>query len=216
MPRLVVTERLVYTFEELSDKAKQKARQWWMQAGGNEWWWTNVLEDAERMASLLGIQIEKQSWKAGGLHSCLPIIYFSLDENSCVFKGVYRIAPDAYEKIDAACGGADQTLLHLAGHLTAMQTMAVLKYGTTWEADIVPISRERALSCDTRLLDFDGTLDDQTYRQADHDFGVVFSDLCQWIKGNLRVEQEWVESDEYIDDCLIANEYEFDEDGSKI
>jgi len=48
----------VYTYEELSAKAKEKACQWW-EEGDYDWWWDSVYEDADA----IGIKI--MSFDAG-------------------------------------------------------------------------------------------------------------------------------------------------------
>jgi hypothetical protein len=41
-------------------------------------------------------------------------------------------------------------------------------------------------------------------------------DFADWIYDQLRKEYEYQMSDEQVDETLIANEYEFDEDGDRI
>jgi len=43
----------------------------------------------------------------------------------------------------------------------------------------------------------------------------VYVDLCQELYSVLEKEYEWLMSDESISDHLIANEYEFEEDGTR-
>lgn len=44
-----VIETTVYTFDELSDKAKEKARDWFREASGGDAWWEFVYDDALRV-----------------------------------------------------------------------------------------------------------------------------------------------------------------------
>ena len=46
MPRAIT--KLVYQFDELSESAKEKARDWW-RGGGFDEWWESIYEDAERV-----------------------------------------------------------------------------------------------------------------------------------------------------------------------
>lgn len=39
----------LYQFDELSDKAKEKARDWWREGGLDYEWWDCIYEDAERI-----------------------------------------------------------------------------------------------------------------------------------------------------------------------
>ena len=45
--------RNLYTFEELNDKAKEKARDWWRGAACHDEWWGVIYEDAE----IIGLKI---------------------------------------------------------------------------------------------------------------------------------------------------------------
>jgi hypothetical protein len=45
--RTETTTRTLYTFDELSDKAKDKAREWWRAGALNYAWWEFIFEDAE-------------------------------------------------------------------------------------------------------------------------------------------------------------------------
>ena len=50
-------EQKVYKFDELSDSAKEAAREWWRQCELNEEWWDAVYEDAETIAAMIGIDL---------------------------------------------------------------------------------------------------------------------------------------------------------------
>jgi uncharacterized membrane protein len=47
--RTETTTRNIYTFEELSDKAKEKARDWWREGALDIDWWESTYEDAENI-----------------------------------------------------------------------------------------------------------------------------------------------------------------------
>lgn len=49
----------LYTFEELSDKAKERARQWWRDASAQDEFWDSIYEDADTVAGLMGIEINR-------------------------------------------------------------------------------------------------------------------------------------------------------------
>ena len=44
-----IQEVKIYRFDELSDGAKEKARDWWREGLGCDEWWDSVYEDAERV-----------------------------------------------------------------------------------------------------------------------------------------------------------------------
>ena len=49
MPKKRVTITEVYQFNELSDRAKERAREWYREGALDYDWWENVYEDAERV-----------------------------------------------------------------------------------------------------------------------------------------------------------------------
>lgn len=56
MPQTIHT--VVYLFHELSNKAKDKARQWWREVGTDNDWWEQVYEDAEQVGiKIIGFDI---------------------------------------------------------------------------------------------------------------------------------------------------------------
>ena len=42
MPVIETTTRTLYKFDELSDEAKEKARDWYREAGAGDQWWDCV------------------------------------------------------------------------------------------------------------------------------------------------------------------------------
>jgi hypothetical protein len=53
---------LIYQFDELSAKAKEKARDWFQQGALDYEWWENVYEDAERIGlKITSFELERQS-----------------------------------------------------------------------------------------------------------------------------------------------------------
>jgi hypothetical protein len=47
--RTETTTRTIYQFEELNDKAKEQARNWWRNASMHDEWWESIYEDAENI-----------------------------------------------------------------------------------------------------------------------------------------------------------------------
>jgi hypothetical protein len=53
----------VYTFDELNDKAKEKARDWYREGAGFEAWWEFVYSDAENVGlKITGFDIDRGSY----------------------------------------------------------------------------------------------------------------------------------------------------------
>ncbi len=74
-----VKETKVFTFDELSDKAKERARDWYREASNRDNYWSeNVLEDAQTIGAMLGIEFKTRAYKTvGGKERSEPCIYWS-------------------------------------------------------------------------------------------------------------------------------------------
>jgi hypothetical protein len=72
------TEQTEFTFDELDDRAKERARNWW-RAHDIDGWWDATYEDAVSIGKLIGIEIGTRPFRsmAGTTHH-EPDIYFTL------------------------------------------------------------------------------------------------------------------------------------------
>lgn len=67
MPRTETIEKTVYTFDELSDKAKETARQWFRYSSdGDSFWAESVIEDAAQCGEIIGINMRTRAVKLMG------------------------------------------------------------------------------------------------------------------------------------------------------
>ena len=55
MPRII--ETVVYTIDELSDKAKESAQCWYRQHGLHDEWYDFVYEDFQAICRILGVEL---------------------------------------------------------------------------------------------------------------------------------------------------------------
>jgi hypothetical protein len=55
MPEVI--ETTVYTFEELDERAQERARDWYRQASAHDDWHVTVFEDFERICEILGVDL---------------------------------------------------------------------------------------------------------------------------------------------------------------
>ncbi|TQM89759.1 hypothetical protein [Roseinatronobacter monicus] len=53
----------VYQFSELSDAAKEKARDWWRAGGMDYDWWDSVYDDFGRICEILGVDLKTRDIK---------------------------------------------------------------------------------------------------------------------------------------------------------
>lgn len=194
-----------YSFDELSDSAKDRARDWFRQRIEVEDWSEQVIEDAMRIAGLFGLDMHTRPVRLMGEGTRLePSVYFDIDRGAFVsIEGLYSYRKGALQAVKAEAP-QDTDLHALVATLQDVQRRNFYRLTAT-------MSHGREFQ--TVDVDTDGPAlserDTDTVTEALRDFS-------SWILSNLRREYEYQMSDEAIDEAIRANEYEFDEDGSRI
>lgn len=222
-----VLKTCVYQYDELSDRAKKKARDWYAQRVFEDSYdWEVVYEDAERMANLLGIEIDRRTYRTiGGGIGSKPTIYFSgfssqgdgaCFEGSYIYKkgAVKAIAEETgfgYKHPDGSIGKGDEELICIAQALQDVQRKYFYKLRATM--------KHRGHYCHFGCMDVDVYHYDDQYRDigdAEDEIRQLMRDFADWIYECLNDEYDYQTSDEAIEESIRANEYEFDEDGDRI
>lgn len=191
-----VIETTVYKFNELSDKAKETARDWYREGALNNDWYDFVYEDAQRILNLAGFTIDKiyfsgfssqgdgacftGSWKADNVKLGEAIKEAPQD------KDILRIANEI-ERITKLWPESNMTVKH-SGHYYH-------KYETTFEVN----------------SDNKGNLEEGSEEAIIE----VSRDAMEWIYRRLENEYNFMNEDDQIDENIIANEYEFEETGNR-
>lgn len=204
MPAL--KQYLIYTFDELSEPAKEKAREWYRNGQLDYGWWDSVYEQADTAAKHLGIDIDRK-----GKHT--PAIYFSgfwsQGDGAC-FEGSYRYKKGWRSALLHEFGPGDtlNELLSIGQSLQEIQSKQFYKLGATCRhrghyqhSGCMSVEVEHAEDRYRDIGDAEGEIRDQLRLFAD------------WIHGRLGQEHDWLTSDEQVDESIRANEYTFNEDG---
>lgn len=208
----------LYTYKELDDSAKEKAREWYRNISDD---CENLLEDHEddfeKVGNLLGITFEQRAaQRMDGKVNHHPKIWysgFSSQGDGLCFEGTYYNAPDAVKEI-AEYAPQDEDLKKIAEGLTALQT----KYNGTLSAGVVHRGRyyhERSVDIN---IECDNPDDDPNLDITNEDeeaFGDLLRDLMRWMYHTLERDYDWRNSDECVVDNIIANDYEFTADGKR-
>lgn len=188
-------EKTVFTFDELSETAKEKAREWYREGALDYEWYDAVYKDAMACAKILGIDITKIYFSG-----------FSSQGDGACFKGSYSYAKEAPKAIKAYAPN-DKELLRIAYALQSAQRKAFYQlYATTEHRGHYYHSGCMAVSVEHGNRDVSEAEED-TVTQALRDFaGEIYV--------SLEKEYEWLDSDEQVDENIIANEYEFTKEGA--
>ena len=203
-----VIEKEIFKYEELDDRAKDKAKDWYRQFVFNDSCdWEFVFEDAVQAADILGINIDHRRG------SREPAIYFSgfwsQGDGAC-FEGSYRYAKGATKKI-REYAPQDTELHRIADELQSIQRRNFYKLC----ARMTHSGRYSHSGCmDASVWHYDDQYRD--IGDAEDDIAQLMRDFADWIYDQLEKEYEYQCSDNVVEESIIANEYEFDEDGDRV
>jgi hypothetical protein len=204
-----------YTFDELSDEAKEYAREKEREAQTDDNYWSEyVIDDAVRMAELLGIEINTHYVNTRGNHGRhKPNIYWSgfwRQGDGASFEGCYNCRPGSIGGVLAETN--DPELLRLAEALTAAQVKEKMVGREPLSATITTgssnYSHSYTMQCDIDQDD-DENVDDE------HNLIGIFRAFADWIYKQLEAEYDYITSDKNIDEQLTDGAL-FDGDGVRI
>lgn len=204
---MVTTKTInLYTFDELSDKAKEKARNWFREACAYDEWWENTFEDAKQIAKLMGIEIKNIYFRG-----------FSSQGDGACFEGSYahKVASVAAVKEYAP---TDKELHRIVTALALAQS--------EWRNAIKATVKHSGHYYHSRCTDIDVTLDYSAWvdseeatpdltLQAEENITELLRDFMEWVYVQLEKESEYQNSDENIDGNIRANGYTFRENGKR-
>ncbi|HTE40302.1 MAG TPA: hypothetical protein VK629_05715 [Steroidobacteraceae bacterium] len=213
---------LIYKFDELSDEAKEKARDWWREhlfCDSSDWEF--VYDDANTIAALFGLEIGQKSYQTiGGKTRYDPAIFFSgfssQGDGAC-FEGRYRFRADALEAVKDHAP-EDEKLRRIVTDLDNAQKASGGKIGfkITTRGNY-----SHSHSMEFELLDADADGEDidtspEAIRAEDEKAAIqALRDYADWIYDQLETEYNYQNSDEQVDEAILANAYEFTEEGKR-
>lgn len=200
----------VYQFDELDDRAKEKAREWYREGAFDYNWWDFTYEDAKHVLAECGFTIDQVFFSG----------FWSQGDGAC-FEGRWA-AGDV--KPGKAVEEAPQDE-RVRGIATAVEALA-LKYP---DAGMRVKHRghysheyctEFETWLGTREIPDDGSAlwmgqEDIVDEEAEKEIVEFSRDAMRWIYRQLEAEYDYQNADEQVDDAIRANEYEFTEDGRR-
>lgn len=207
-----IRELTVYKFEELSDSAKERARDWWRSCESQEFDTEFMYDDFKAIADILGIEFNQRAVPLmNGSKRYEPTIWwsgFSSQGDGACFEGRYRYAKGAPKAI-AEYAPKDSRLLEIAQGLQAIQSRHFYR--------LESIVKHRGHYYHEYCTEIDVFDREDNYRDigdAAESIAELMRDFMRWIYRQLEAEHEYRMSDENVDESIIANEYEFTEEGA--
>lgn len=213
MPHVI--EKTVYQFNELNDKAKEKARDWWRGCENQDFDTKFLYEDFERMGKLIGIEFKPRPVKLmNGSTRYEPTIWwsgFSSQGDGACFEGSYSYAKDAEKALIKETGGTEHELIKIAKELALIQRRYFYRLEAT-----VKHTGHYYHEHSTEIEVFDR---EDNYRVINDGIASrlkeCLRDFMRWMYRSLEKEYEYRMSDEQVDEAITSNEYEFDEEGRR-
>ena len=205
----------VYKYEELSESAQEKAREWYREGNLDYDWWDCVYEDAERIGNLMGIEFDQKPIKLmNGSFRYEPKIYFSgfwsQGDGAC-FEGSYSYKKGSVKAVKDYAP-MDKELHRIAEQLRDIQRKNFYQLTATVTHRGM-YSHSRSTTIDVgRFKDYDEV---EMTSDAEETVSELLRDFMDWIYEQLEKEFDWLNSDEAVEESIITNEYDFLEDGSR-
>lgn len=180
-------ETKVYQYSELSEEAKEKARKWYRDGALDYEWWDSSFDWFRATGKAIGFEIKD--------------IFFSgfwSQGDGASFTGTYSYRPGWRKALAETC--TDKDVTEIAGTLTEIQrphfyrlTASLSKSGHYSHSHTMQIAAD---DCEEQLLD-------------------AARSFADWIYRQLEKEYEYLLSDDVVAESIVANEYEFTEDGDR-
>ncbi len=212
MPEVI--ETTVYTFDELDDHAKERARDWYREGISHENWHEFVFDDFERICEILGVDLAIRPMRlyGGGTRqkSCIWFSGFASQGDGACFEGSYSYRKGASRAI-RAYAPRDQRLAAIADQLQQTQRRnlyaleaRVTHRGRYYDEYSVEISVER-----------NSDRFQPPTADAEDCVSEALRDLARWLYRQLEQEYDHQTSNEVVDEGIIANGYTFTEAGTR-
>jgi hypothetical protein len=202
-------EQTVFKFSELTDNAKEKAREWWR--ADYDIHLDHVIDDAATVAALFGLDIGKTNVRLmNGRTRAEPAVYWSgfwSQGDGASFDGDYAYCKGALDAVKSYAP-QDADLHTIVRRLQRVQARNFYRLTAGVYKSNHHYCHEMTMRFDVSRTDYARVSDDDAEELSD-----CLRDFARWIYRALETEWEYQASDESIDELMECNGYEFDEDG---
>ncbi|WP_413207958.1 antitoxin of toxin-antitoxin stability system [Rhodospirillum sp. A1_3_36] len=210
----MIIETLVYSLDELSDEAKDRARAWYRDADPADDWSEAVFTDFETLCDILGLTLRTDPvpLMGGGVRREPRIFFrgFWSQGDGALFEATYSYRKHVVRRIREHAP-EDRDLQAIADALFEVQRRNFYQL----RAEV----RRRGRGCDETALSVSVERDSPTFQDATDDaedtVTEALRDLARWLYGQLEREYAYLTSDPVVDETILANEYSFTETGCR-
>jgi len=190
-------ETNIYKYNQLSNKAKQKARDWYLSGdrdNGSEF----VIDDAKEIASIIGIEIDNIYYTG-----------FSNQGDGASFTGYYKYVKGGLKALKKHAA-IDKELHRIGQELQDIQKSNF--YGLSCKIEHRGnYYHENTMRIDS--IDSNIPLSDEAYNEAENNISKALKDFARWIYSNLEKENDYNNLESTIEENIIYNDYEFTPEG---
>ena len=213
-----IIETKVYTFDELSDRAKEKARDWYREtSAGDNFWAEPVTENFVEVLKACGFDIATIQGRRSE-----PAIYWELNPDNAGFDASWRASDVNVDPIIADrpvtykdSEGKEQRCEGNAQLVSILERIKKLAHDRRNAYGSVSVSHRGTDIGETEWTDEScDNLECDCAARA-NEFRDIAIDLADYLARALSAEYENQNSDETISETILANEYEFTEDGER-
>jgi hypothetical protein len=188
-----------YTFNELSDSAKETARNHYRQYGLDYEWWDCTFDDWKAALLLIGIDVSNIYFSG-----------FSSQGDGACFECEYSYVPGWRKAVKSEFGGSIQTTLLTAGErLQAIQRPFF--YGVT--ATVKHSGRYSHSNSTDFTVDPGERFESSDIIELEDDIESALRELMDDLYNDLEDEYDYLTSDSVIDEYLQDGDWQFLESG---
>ena len=195
----------IFKYNELSEKAKEKARQWWRDCNYSDDFWSEcVIDDAKEIGKRLGFDINKVYYSG----------FCSQGDGAC-FEGVFRTS-DFKKQLQnggiRAYAPQDKELHRISNEIEKIANEFFSVYLKVRHSG--RYYHENCTEFKVSIIDNeDNEINTEEAAEAEKYLIELSRDLMLWIYCALEKEYEYQNADEQIAENIVANNYDFTEEG---
>lgn len=197
----------LFTFNELSDSAKEKARNWWREGSNDDTFWSEcVIDEAKEEGRNMGLDIDKVYFRgfwSQGDGACFEGTWHACDVKAGETAKDWGDSPDTKE-VRRIAAEFEETAKNFPNASFSVKHRGHYSHEFCTDFNV-------SLGED----EDNGSISQEEWSRAESDLIETARDYMRWIYKQLEKEYEYQNSDEVIDELLESNGYTFREDGER-